>query len=70
MKALEKRLALIEAEAERRRSQQSGSLQKPLDVDWLGNPIGPEPTEPVECPPGSGVDWLGFPIDNVQRKMR
>jgi hypothetical protein len=69
MKSLERRLALIEAEAERRRSQRNACLQIPPDVDWLGNPIGSEPTEPIECPPGSGVDWLGFPINYVQRKL-
>lgn len=69
MKVLEKRLASIEAEVMRRQSQQNGCLQIPPDVDWLGNPITSEPCAPAECPAGSGVDWLGFPINNLQRKL-
>jgi len=69
MKALEKRLALIEAEAMRRNQKTVYRVGPPPDgFDWLGYPIGSEPAEPVECPAGSGVDWLGFPINNIQRK--
>ena len=61
MKALERRLALIEAEVVQRH-QQTVYTSKPLDVDWFGNPIGSEPTNQSNARRGQA--WTGsvFPL--------
>ena len=66
MKNMDKRIAALEVKAAV--VSNKGRYIKPDNVDWLGNPLD-SPATPKEASPGRGVDWLGFPINNLQRKL-
>jgi len=60
MKALEKRLDLLETKAAVK-SDGRCSRKVTLETDWLGFPLNAPPPSP-EGYPKSGCDWLGWPF--------